>query len=245
MSEDVAKAVEDVTRITVAELRNKGLLGLYLGGSALSPDFLPWSDIDLYGIVRDDFDFDSEPVMTQRVNDIAGSVTGIPVSFHGISISELHGGPQKGVITGRIPLAVLIRRLPFFPWLWGLKVDFRDLPLKSCGPKGEAMYMIPRIRRDIQWVRDGKFIPGEIPKQVMHLARIEAEAEHAAGYLPRFNDVGEHFAGTPEHIVHSAMSLRKMEYLTRDKVIEFCDDVEKYLARIEPRVKSWKQGQSI
>ena len=40
MQENVTNAVEQVTRIVVAELENKGLLGLYLGGSALSSDFL-------------------------------------------------------------------------------------------------------------------------------------------------------------------------------------------------------------
>ncbi|MGD9161674.1 MAG: hypothetical protein PVG39_24905 [Desulfobacteraceae bacterium] len=239
MPEDVAKAVEKVTQIAVAQLVKKGLTGLYLGGSALSPDFLPWSDIDLYGIVEDIFDLDTEQAMTQKLRDAADNVTKIPLSFHGIAMSELNGGPQKGTITSRIPLSVLIRRLPFFPLLWGLKVDFGNLPVKPCGPRGEAMYMIPRIRRDIKWIRDGKFIPRELPKQAMHLARIEAEAEHMAGYLFRFNDVLTHFADTPDHIVHSAIALRKTENLTREMVIEFCDTVEEYLAYIEPKVDTW------
>ena len=101
--------------------------------------------------------------------------------------------------------------------------------------------MLPRIRRDIIWIKDGKFIPSEIPKQVMHLARIEAEAEHEAKNLHRFNDIVAHFADNPEHIVHSAMSLRKTEHLTREMVIEFCDVVEEYLAYIEPKVETWGQ----
>ncbi len=240
MPEDIAKAVEKITRVAAAELMDKGLMGLYLGGSALSPDFLPWSDIDLYGIVEDTFDFDSEPVTTHKLQDATRSFTGIPLSFHGIAMSELQGGSQKGTITCRIPLSVLIRRLPFFRHLWGLKIDFRNLPVKPCGPKGEATYMIPRIRRDIQWVRDGQFIPREIPKQVMHLARIEAEAERAAGYLLGFSDVAAHFADTPGHIVHSAKTLHKTEHLARDMVIEFCDEVEEYIAHLEPRVDIWE-----
>ena len=115
MSENAAKAVEEVTHITVAELRDKGLIGPYLGGSALSPDFLPWSDIDLYGIVEDTFDFDREKAVIRYLINSTRPVTYIPLSFHGIAMTELEGGPQKGIITSRIPLFVLIRRLAFFP----------------------------------------------------------------------------------------------------------------------------------
>ena len=239
MKENIADTVEKVTPLAVAELEDKGVMGLYLGGSALSSDFLPWSDIDLYGIVEDAFDFDGEKVIIQKLNDTTRSATKIPLSFHGIAMSELQGGPQKGTITSWVPLCVLIKRLPFFPHLWGLKVDFRNLPLKPCRLKEEAMYMLPRIRRDIKWVKDGLFIPGEIPKQVMHLARIEAEAERDAENLHRFNDIAAHYADTPDHIVHPAMSLRKTEHLTRKMVIEFCDIVEKYLSHVESRVETW------
>lgn len=239
MPENVAKTVEEVTHITVAELKDKGLIGLYLGGSALSPDFLPWSDIDLYGIVEDTFDFNREKIITQKLNDAARSVTDIPLSFHGIAMTELQGGPKKGIITCRVPLFVLIKRLAFFPHLWGLKTDFGNLPLKPCSPKDEVMYMLPRIRRDIQWIKDGLFIPSEIPKQVMHLVRIEAEAEYKAINLHRFADITSHFADTPDHIVHSAMSLRKTEHLTREMVIEFCGTVEEYLEFIESRSETW------
>ena len=83
MKENIADTVEKVTPLAVAELEDKGVMGLYLGGSALSSDFLPWSDIDLYGIVEDAFDFDGEKVIIQKLNDIEQRLLYLERVFYG------------------------------------------------------------------------------------------------------------------------------------------------------------------
>jgi predicted nucleotidyltransferase len=54
------KIIEDIKEVTVKELKDKGLISLYLSGTILTKDRVKLSDIDLFGIVGPEFDIIKE-----------------------------------------------------------------------------------------------------------------------------------------------------------------------------------------
>ena len=114
--------INQVSEETVSKLHDRGLLALYLGGTFLTPDQLPSSDIDLLGIVAKAFDFCEEDHLNRYFDEFVEPEFGIKSCFRGITISELQGGNQKGNATSWIPIRIMIKQLSFHMHFIGRRV---------------------------------------------------------------------------------------------------------------------------
>jgi len=121
MNRNIQIQIDGVKEVIVQKLKDKGLISLYLAGIVPSKDQITSSDIDIFGIVESDFDFQEEEKVNCYLRIYLAKEMGIETIFRGIALSELNGGKQKGTITKWIPIRILIKRLPFFQHLWEKK----------------------------------------------------------------------------------------------------------------------------
>ncbi len=113
MKQNIRIQIDRIREVIVQKLTNKGLISLYLGGTVPSEDRIQSSDIDTLGIVEWDFDFTEEEKVNCYLRGCLKEEIGINSTFRGITLSELNGGKQKGIITKWVPIRILIKRLPF------------------------------------------------------------------------------------------------------------------------------------
>lgn len=240
--EKIIHAVSRASLATIKALENKGLISLYLGGTIMTEDRTPHSDIDLFGLVSSKFNLKNEQILNEffesrRYSDLHG----IEARFRAIPISAFEGGKQFGVITFFKPER-FIRKMPFFKHLWGKKFDFKnDFPIKPMKEKAEALYLIGRIKEDVTELRKGteKFPFTDFPKLVIELVRVEAIKEKGFKYDPSYKALSKHLEQEEHHIFHRAERLRHMKP-TRQEVMGFSYDVEEYLVELQKRINEWK-----
>ncbi len=242
MDREIQVQIDRIKEVIVQKLENKGLISLYLGGTVLSRDRIPLSDIDTLGIVESDFDFKEEEKVNCYLRGCLKEEIGIHSTFRGITLSELNGGKQKGIITKWIPIRILIKRLPFFKHLWGKEFCFSEFRVDRCKPQQEAKVQIKNIRRNIESIREGTegFPLRDITKHLLSLIALEAEIEYGFTFDPSYEKLAKHLEKEKGHIVHRAMALRKKPQISRTQILHFCSQAEKYLDDLKRRSESWK-----
>lgn len=237
----INRIVSTVVKFAVNNFENKGLISLYVAGTILTKDRTPKSDIDIFGIVESNFDFNEE----NRINEIFDAKKqelcgGIEARFRGIPICSLEGGEQKGVIKFFKPER-FIKKLPFFKHVWGKEFNFyKDFPIKPMTLKEEALLLIEQIESSIKALRANteKFPFQDFPKHVIELIRVEAQKEYGFKFDPSYIALSRHLINEEDHIIHKAMELRN-KICARSEIIEFCNDVERYIHDLKKRVKEW------
>ncbi len=229
--------INRVSEATVSKLHKRGLLALYLGGTFLTSDRLSSSDIDLLGIVMKTFDFCEEDHLNRYFDEFVEPEFGIKSCFRGITISELQGGNQKGNVTSWIPIRIMIKRLPFYMHLWGMKFDFTTFPIKPYPPKQEAGIHFIGIKRSIKSIRrkNGKLrlSPQAFAKQVLHLAFVEAEIAYGFKFTPSYEELIDHLKDRKDHFAHRALVTRKAEAVSTEEYLTFCDQAERYISNLK------------
>ncbi len=237
------KIVKNITSFIVDELKDKGLISLYLSGTALTKDRTPFSDIDIFGIVSSDFDIRKEEdkinsKLKLKKNKLCG---GFETRFRGIGIDELNGGKPRGIIARFMGLETYIKYAPYYKKLWGKNIDFSKFPIKSIDLKKEAQKRIFVIRKSIKELRTNKeiFPIQDFSKHVLQLVRVEAEKEYGFKFDPSYKKLTKHLAKEADHIVHKAMGLRYKK-VTRKEVLDFCNEVEIYIKYLKRRAAEWR-----
>ena len=229
--------INRVSEVTVSKLHKRGLLALYLGGTFLTSDRLSSSDIDLLGIVTKMFDFCEEDHLNSYFDESVEPEFGIKSCFRGITISELQGGNQKGNATSWIPIRIMIKRLPFYIHLWGMKFNFTTFPIKPYPPKQEADIHFNDIKRSIKSIRrkNGKLrlSPQAFAKQVLHLAFVEAEVVYGFKFTPSYEGLIDHLKDQKDHFAHRALEIRKAETVSTEEYLAFCDQAERYISKLK------------
>ena len=229
--------INQVSEETVSKLHKRGLLALYLGGTFLTSDRLSSSDIDLLGIVAKTFDFCEEDHLNSYFDESVEPEFGIKSCFRGITISELQGGNQKGNATSWIPIRIMIKRLPFYMHLWGMKFNFTTFPIKPYPPKQEAGIHFIGIKRSINSIRrkNGKLrlSPQSFAKQVLHLAFVEAEIVYGFKFTPSYEGLIDHLKDQKDHFAHRALEVRKAEAVSTEEYLTFCDQAERYISNLK------------
>ena len=229
--------INRVSEATVSKLHKRGLLALYLGGTFLTSDRLSSSDIDLLGIVAKTFDFCEEDHLNSYFDESVEPEVGIKSCFRGITISELKGGIQKGNATSWIPIRIMIKRLPFYMHLWGIKFNFTTFPIKPYPPKEEAGIHFIGIKRSIKSIRrkNGKLrlSPQAFAKQVLHLAFVEAEVAYGFKFTPSYEGLIDHLKDRKDHFAHRALEMRKAEAISTEEYLAFCDQAERYISNLK------------
>ena len=241
MDRETQVQINRVKDVVVHRLKNKGLISLYLGGTVPSWDRIPSSDIDTLGIVESDFDFKEEEKVNCYLRGCLEEEIGIDSTFRGVTLSELNGGKQKGIITKWVPIRILIKRLPFFKHLWGKEFDFSEFQVKRYEPQQEAKVQIKNIRRKIESLREGTegFPIRDITKHLLSLIALEAEVEYGFIFDPSYDKLAKHLEKEKGHIAHRAMELRKEPEISRTQILLFCNQAEKYLDDLERRSGMW------
>ncbi len=241
MNQNIKIQIDRIREVIIKKLKDKGLLSLYLGGTVPSKDRIPSSDIDTLGIVESAFDFEEEEKVNRYLRGCLEEEVGIDSTFRGVTLSELNGGKQKGIVTKWVPIRILIKRLPFFKHLWGKEFDFSKFQVRRYEPQQEAKVQIKNIRRNIESLRKGtqEFPIRDITKHLLSLIALEAEVEHGFTFDPSYEKLAKHLEREKRHVVHQAMAVRKRPQINRTQILLFCSQAEKYLDDLERRSGMW------
>ncbi|MBT3272394.1 MAG: hypothetical protein HN368_04505 [Spirochaetales bacterium] len=219
--------IEKSIKLILENDRSGGISSIFIGGTIKEEDRTKDSDIDFIGIVNDDFEDDDE----KRINDIlaqAFTESAPEAKLRVLYESEMLGGSQRGFITKLIPIRIWIKRLPLFLHVWGKKLQtLKTITPYSCAEETEIEIGI--IRGYIsKWRNDQQgFHYDWIPKAVLYLCSVEAEAEYGNEYTISFQKLIEQFEEMPEHIVHESLRQRKS---CRESGLS---DKERYVKRVE------------
>lgn len=241
---EIKKIVNNVVQFTVTNLKNKGLISLYVSGSILTEDRNQKSDIDLFGIVEQNFDFNNEEELNKLFIEKQEELCkGIETRFHGVTITALQGGDIGRSVVGKKNFGVktLIKRIPFYTQVWGKKFDFKkDFSITPFKLKDDALRQIEITKDAItDFLKDKKTKKFEkLLKNIINLVAIEAEKEKGFSYDPSYSKLTRHLKKEDTHIIHKAMKLRNND-ATQDEMIQFCSDAEEYIKEILKRVKKW------
>ncbi len=239
---EIKKVIKKIVYFTVKELKDKGLISLYLVGTIINEDRTPYSDIDLFGIVSPSFDIiKEENKINAKFKKLRKTLCkGFETRFRGIGIDELEGNKPRGVLAKYIGLDSLIKKLPFYKRVWGKKIDFSKFPINPIRLKEEAKRNIRSIERFMKEFRQGKeiFPMQNFSKSILYLARVEAEKYYGFKFDVSYKKLAKHLAHERNHIVHKAMELRYKK-ATRKNLLKFFEDVEKYLKYLKKRIKEW------
>lgn len=237
----IIKTIGQVYKLTINQLKYKGLISLYLAGTILSKDRTKHSDIDLFGIV-DHFNFKEEEKLNQLFERNKKTLCGgFECRFRGIPLKTLQGGKREGVTKFLHPQR-LIRLFPFWKHLWGKRFNFEQKQfVKPMSLKKEALWLIKILSKDLKIVRAGRQAYPLInyPKNIIQLIRVEAEHDWRFKFHPSYVKLQKHLSQEEKHIIHKAIRLRNKGFTSKD-VAGFTLEVEKYLKEMRKRIKKWK-----
>jgi hypothetical protein len=241
MREDELRGfVRNACEYVVSMLGHRGLVSLYLAGTILTSDRTPHSDIDLFGIVTQDFDILAEE---DRINAAFeahdnGLCGGIPTRFRAVGLDELAGGPIRGRLARYIGLSAFARDFPFFERLWGDAIDITVFKIEPLDARAEATRLIASIEAFLTSLdTDALFPLQDFPKAVLRLVRVEA-VHLGFAYEPSYRALEQHFNMEPEHIVHTMMHLRDT-HITKRAILDTVDEVRAYLSKISDAMTHW------
>ncbi|MBU0456698.1 MAG: hypothetical protein ABH824_03275 [Nanoarchaeota archaeon] len=235
----IKKIIKEIKKLTVKELRDKGLVSLYLAGTILTKDRTPQSDIDLFGIVTSEFDIIKEEnnvnaIFKKKQRSLCG---GFETRFRALGVDELEGGKPRGSIAKYIGISAAVKQWRFYKKLWGKRIDFSKFKIEH-NLEDEARNCIGFLEAFIKDLKKGKELyprPNFI-KRVLHLSRIEAEKYHNFKFHPSFKKLAQYLLAERKHIIHEAMELRYKRVSKRD-IEKFVKEVETYIKDIKERMK--------
>lgn len=202
--------IERCRKIIIVPNTRECIHALYIGGSIKPQDRIKKSDIDIIGIVNEDFPDDLEAKINKELKE---SLKEIKCKLRVIYLSELQGGKQKSFISKLLPIRLFIRRIPSFPLIWGKPLKIED----TIGPytfKEEIEIQIKLIKKYIINTKsDEKQIPFEwIPKAVLYLAALELVVVKKTEYSTSFSEIQNQLNDDKDHIVHDSIKIRKKNY---------------------------------
>lgn len=224
----------------VKHLEKEGLITLYVGGSILSKDQNTFSDIDLFGIVSQNFDLRQEKQLNEDFKSQKDNLCrGFLVRFKAIPLNVLNGDkPQQQDFTPYL----FIKRIPFFTHFWGKKFNpDRDFDIMPLSLKQEAEYWIKKVNYaiiDLKGERE-KFPYWDFPKYVLNLVMVEAQHDYHYKFHPSYSKLADHLKKYPLHIIHQAILLRSNAYSLRKEILFLCNNAEKYVEELQQKVQEW------
>ena len=215
MMQELEAVLQECRKVIITSDSSKHVQCLYIGGSIHSDDRIRDSDIDIIGIVYESFPEDME---VQINRELKKNITEIKCTLRVLYINELRGGSQRGFITTLLPIKIFIRRIPFFPLIWGVPLNIEE----TIGPytiQEEIAVQSSLIRGYIASARSTEQqTPFEwIPKGILYLASLEAVLLLKAEYTTSFAETQKQWSDDKTHIVHDSMYIRKKNYAIPEK----------------------------
>lgn len=234
---NIKKLVREVAQLVV-EFLGEDLICLYWVGSSLYGSMKKRSDIDVFGIVKDDFDFTKEDEVNEYLKENFEKKHKIEARFRGITISELEGGEQKGRLTKWVPISILIKSLSRGKIIYGKydwnKCKVKPMPLKQEGWHyiGLIEHFIPLYRKDYAKT-ESQFKFKDFIKLAYWLANVELQLE-GYEYTPNFKEIEKRLKGS--HIVHLIASIREKDKITKKDREEILNKLEEYAEKMKRKL---------
>jgi predicted nucleotidyltransferase len=224
----------------VQEYGNKGLISLYLAGSAIDEkERNDESDIDIFAVVKDDFDFTLEDKLNKKMIEYTSSIcNGYKTVFRAFTIGSLKGLNYEGRAIKTFKPERVVQKFRYYRFLWGEKLDFSKGFLQPMKLEDEAYFLMEQINDDINALKRGveKFPIKDFPKSIIELAGVEAELFYGFKYRPGRLALQNFMKRYNNHIIHKAVSLRN-GFCSRNEVVDFCGDAQKYLEELKRRME--------
>ena len=239
---NIERVVNYAGNYVVSHLEKQGLISLYVAGTILTSDRTPLSDIDLFGIVKDNFDFEIEKTINDEFKHQRDTLCdGFSIKFRAIPLESLKGGEQKGAIQYFNP-SLFVKKIPFFKLFWGEKLNpDTDFDVQPLSLKEEAEHLIKQVKYgiiDLRGERE-KFHYWDFPKKVLELIAVEAQHDYNFKYNPSYKKLANHLRKKKDHLVHKAIQLRYNPDTTRQDILNFCNDTELYVQDLQNRMAEW------
>jgi predicted nucleotidyltransferase len=206
-----------------AALENAGehLVSLYLLGSFLSDEMTPSSDIDLVGVMKPNFDFQSEARLNRILNKTVHSKPRIDLGT--MSYDEFLGGTRKGSLMRHTELPIFLNFLKRARLIYGKRINFDKLPTKSASPEQELKYHIAEFDKyKNQFRRKNAVGPDfffrDFIKTIFHIANAELQLTRYVTPRKGYTEIVRAFAKDKNHLVHYSMQLRQKKTISpRDR----------------------------
>lgn len=119
-----------------------GVRSIYLGGSRAYGAGKAGSDWDFFGVVDSQYNFENERKLNAKLSNKYSQ----EIRFRGISLKEVNGGQQRGVLTRHIPVQIIMKSFRFWKHLDGTKYRLEDFGVSPASAKQEIKFYIKRIR---------------------------------------------------------------------------------------------------
>ncbi len=191
------------------------LVALYLGGRILTNDRVPTSDIEIFGIVNENFDVNIEEEINEHFEnfpDVCGKREG---KFHALFLSDFEGKTQKNPDETKTKL--WIKLFPFFTHLSGKEIDWKNLEVKALSDIEELTLNLTYVKKGIAyakrhyatWGKKMKYRFQAFVKHVLHCAQVEVSLKDGKR-IYEFLELVKHLGPDRSHIAHKCIKLRNM-----------------------------------
>lgn len=206
------------------------LKSLYLGGSRAAGSDTKCSDVDLFGIVHDFYNFDNEDNLNQELSEEFE----MDIKFRGIAWSELQGGKHKGVLTKHVPLNVVLKSFNIWKHLKGKKYTLDDFEVEPATPSEEGSYYINRLKSDFDDAKSNN-LPYDFMDYVKTTLLLIGVEEQLDGYsfTIDYNLIKVRAEGDSEKLAERCMNYRKKGKIDSEA---FFQDLDDYLTHMEQKL---------
>jgi hypothetical protein len=247
----IVRSMEDYI---LAHVEREKLISLYLGGRILTKDRAPTSDIEIFGIVQDDFNPETEKAINQYFKSNPVFCGGRSGSFAAIYASDLEGRTKgRTRICDSVQAARLwVKLFKHYPLLWGRRIDFNKLPLKELDHLSELKIDVNFVDIGLRTAKEhnftwppGKFRFQAFVKNLYHCIRMEMVILRGYEYDLHFYKLLRFLRNENEHIVHKCEYFRRLgeeaegpKYLNERKA--FVLEAEQYIEELKKRMPASK-----
>ena len=242
---NLQKIITQIKSYIVSQIPEKQLISLYLVGRILTKDKSPESDIDLFGIVSDDFDLKQESQINNYFEKNPKFTGKKECRFRALYLSDFEGR-TKGKSTiiqdvKTIRLYLKLFRHSKFKLLSGKKINFSNFPLKDISDRDELKIDLDILKSSIAYYKKHNYKEKQpypnmynTAKWVLHITKLEACLAKKCKYQIYFYKLKNLFPRG--HIFHDAMAVRNSNkpFSIKEKK-EFIKKSEVYTNLIEKR----------
>jgi len=206
-----------------------GVQSIYLGGSRAYGAGKAGSDWDFFGVVDSQYNFENEKKLNAKLSDKYSQ----EIRFRGISLKELNGGQQRGVLTRHIPVQIIMKSFRFWKHLDGTKYRLENFEVSPASAKQEIKFHIKRIRNYEQEAIDGQlpFPFEDYLKTVLLLISAKQQTE-GKDYTLNYKMIQERSNGLDKMLADKCMRYRNEGEI--DKEV-FFKELRRYLNSIDQK----------
>ncbi len=193
---------------------------LYLGGSRAVGVEMEGSDYDFFGIVNENYDFNEEKELNRELSKKYNE----EIRLRGISLGELNGGNQRGIITKHIPISIVLKSFPNWEHLKGRVYRLGDFEIEPASSEEEAGFYIETLEKFREEAENDE-LPFPFEDYVKNVLRLIGAEEQIRGEssTQNFEKMAKR---APEHakkLAEICIRYRKTGEIGRERFFELLD----------------------